>query len=351
VRATRPRSTGRCQRRAANRWRSAACYLGRRGAVRPGPRPRGAGCGLCRVRAADRGRSAGDHGGRAGLGAGGRSDGTLRLTRTAPRAQAVAAGVRGRSGPARNLQRPVHGDCRGDGLGAGPQRDSRSTSANGSIFPARCSMAPGRLVANAPHMPVHLGSMGESVADRACGARAGGRTGAASGAAMPMSSTPPMQRGHPSARHHRRSPRCSSMPAKAPASSSRRAATTPTSAGSRRDRCRRRSTRSSREGVLIDNVLLIDEGHGAERQSCAPARFGALALARNIDQNMADLKPPRSPPARAAADGWKRPAPSTAGDVVGLHGPRPRQCRRGGAAADRAAVRWQRSGWKWIAAP
>ena len=39
----------------------------------------------------------------------------------------------------------------------------RSTSRSGSISPARCSTRDGTLVANAPHMPVHLGSMDRSV--------------------------------------------------------------------------------------------------------------------------------------------------------------------------------------------
>ena len=43
------------------------------------------------------------------------------------------------------------------------RRPSRSTSASGSISPARSSTRAGALIANAPHMPVHLGSMGASV--------------------------------------------------------------------------------------------------------------------------------------------------------------------------------------------
>ena len=42
-------------------------------------------------------------------------------------------------------------------------RRSRSTSRSGSTSPARCSTPRAQLVANAPHMPVHLGSMDRSV--------------------------------------------------------------------------------------------------------------------------------------------------------------------------------------------
>jgi 5-oxoprolinase (ATP-hydrolysing) len=42
-------------------------------------------------------------------------------------------------------------------------RPTRSTSRSGSTSPARCSTHEGNLIANAPHMPVHLGSMSESI--------------------------------------------------------------------------------------------------------------------------------------------------------------------------------------------
>ena len=68
-----------------------------------------------------------------------------------------------RPGDARDLQQPV--TCRspsrwGCGCRTPP---TRSTSRSGWISPARCSTRDGNLIANAPHMPVHLGSMGESI--------------------------------------------------------------------------------------------------------------------------------------------------------------------------------------------
>ena len=57
------------------------------------------------------------------------------------------------------------------GVDTGRTPRIRSTSRSGSTSPARCSTAHGQLIANAPHMPVHLGSMGESRAARSCAAR------------------------------------------------------------------------------------------------------------------------------------------------------------------------------------
>ena len=52
--------------------------------------------------------------------------------------------------------------------------------------------ADGALIANAPHIPVHLGSMGESIRTHHRHARGRAGTGAASGAATPMCSTTPI---------------------------------------------------------------------------------------------------------------------------------------------------------------
>ena len=69
----------------------------------------------------------------------------------------------GRSGDAGDLQQPVHVDRRADGRCGCRTPPTRSTSRSASISPARCSTPQGNLIANAPHMPVHLGSMGESI--------------------------------------------------------------------------------------------------------------------------------------------------------------------------------------------
>ena len=110
--------------------------------------------------------------------------------------------------------------------------------------------ADGALIANAPHIPVHLGSMGDSASARS--SRRGDRrktatrpTAAASAPATPMSSTPPIAAGRtcPTSPSSCRSSTKATM-RRAPMS--RRAGTMPISAVLRPDRCRRTAPRSSR---------------------------------------------------------------------------------------------------------
>ena len=68
----------------------------------------------------------------------------------------------GRSGHARDLQQPLHVDRRADGRDAAEHRLFRQHQ-GAARFLLRGFDAEGRLVANAPHMPVHLGSMDRSV--------------------------------------------------------------------------------------------------------------------------------------------------------------------------------------------
>ena len=68
-----------------------------------------------------------------------------------------------------------------------------------------------------------------------------------------------------------------------------RAATMPISAASRRDRCRPTAGASQEEGVLIDNVLLVDRGRFLEAEMRALLGSGDWP-ARNPDRNIADLK-------------------------------------------------------------
>ena len=78
-------------------------------------------------------------------------------------ASATAIGTKADPVHARNLQQSVHVDRRADGRRRCRTPPIRSTSRSGSISPARSSTPRARLVANAPHMPVHLGSMDRSV--------------------------------------------------------------------------------------------------------------------------------------------------------------------------------------------
>ena len=117
----------------------------------------------------------------------------------------------------------------------------RSTSRSGSTSPARCSRPTRTLVANAPHMPVHLGSMDRAVEtiirENKGKIRAGRR----------LSDQRALQRRHAPARHHRLHAGVRQGQEARSCSGSRRAATTPMSAASRRARCRRSPPRSRRK--------------------------------------------------------------------------------------------------------
>ena len=69
-----------------------------------------------------------------------------------------------------------------------------------------------------------------------------------------------------------------------------RAATTPTSAASRRARCRRSRTRIDEEGVLIDNVQLVERRPLPRGARCARCSASGRYPARNPTQNLADLR-------------------------------------------------------------
>ena len=143
--------------------------------------------------------------------------------------------------------------------------------------------ADGALVANAPHMPVHLGSMDRSVETiiRAARRRDAPR--------RRLHAQRALQRRHAPARHHRRhagvrrrrrAPCCSTSPA---------AATTRTSAASRPGSMTPRATTIDEEGVYIDNVQ-------AGRRRPLPRGRDARAADRRAapgappDKNIADLK-------------------------------------------------------------
>ena len=152
----------------------------------------------------------------------------------------------------------------------------------------------GNLVANAPHMPVHLGSMGTQ--------RQGGhRRNAAAmrpgdvyavndpyhgGTHLPDVTvvTPVFERG-------RTRTSCSTSP---------RAATTRRSAASRPARCRRSAARSHEEGVLFDNWLLVADGRFREAETSATAHRGAVPVAQPRRPTSPTCGP-RSPPTRRAS--------------------------------------------------
>ena len=192
----------------------------------------------------------------------------------------------------------------------------RSTSANGSISPARCSTREGALIANAPHIPVHLGSMGESIRTITRQAREardgrGIRRGDAyvlnapyrGGTHLPDITVimPVFYDGERRARLLRRGARAS---------------------------CRRRRDRAGSmppdsrtiadEGVLFDNMLLVDEGRLLRGRVRALLGARALAGAQPRPQyRRSDAR--SSPPARAAPRRWPRPRATTARTVVAAY--------------------------------
>ena len=117
------------------------------------------------------------------------SEGSLILTRTAPLERALAAGTA--VDPVRleifnNLFMAI-----AEEMGVVLQATATSVNIKERLdFSCALFDASGALIANAPHIPVHLGSMGDSIA-RVIEARGDNRDGGGSGAATPMSSTIP----------------------------------------------------------------------------------------------------------------------------------------------------------------
>lgn len=213
-------------------------------------------------------------------------DGTLRLTRDGARPAALQADAA--ADPIR--LEVFNGLFMGiaEEMGSALARTASSVNIRERLdFSCAVFDGAGRLVANAPHMPVHLGSMGESVA-RIIGARGEGRDGRgirrgdayvlnapyAGGTHLPditvvapvfVSGDGEVPSFYVAARGHH-----ADVGGIAPGSMP------PT------------STSIEQEGVLIDNMLLVDEG-----RFCADELRGLLSSgrwpARNIDQNLGDL--------------------------------------------------------------
>ena len=143
--------------------------------------------------------------------------------------------------------------------------------------------AEGNLIANAPHMPVHLGSMGESVRtiiDRRSGSDAARRR---------LRAERPVQRRHaPAGRDGDRAgvPRpTASEPEFYVASRGHHADIGGITPGSMPPD----STHVDEEGVLLDNVQLVAEGRFLDAEMRAILGSGSYP-SRNVDQNLADLR-------------------------------------------------------------
>ncbi len=224
------------------------------------------------------------------------ADGTLRLTRHLPRASAASGepGAIGASG-ARGEPDPVRLEifnglfmAIAEEMGSALARSASSVNIRERLdFSCAIFDGAGRLVANAPHMPVHLGSMGQSVG-AVLAARGQGRDGRgirrgdayvlnapyAGGTHLPditvimpvfANDGTDLPDFYVAARGHH-----ADVGGIAPGSMP---------PGSRS---------IEEEGVLLDNVLLVDEGRFCEAELRALLGAGRYP-ARDIDQNIADL--------------------------------------------------------------
>ena len=118
--------------------------------------------------------------------------------------------------------------------------------------------ADGTLVANAPHMPVHLGSMDravETIIRENRGRIAPGDVYVINAPYNGGTHLPDITVCTPVFDDAQQQASCSGSPP---------AATTPTSAASRPARCRRNATTIEEEGVYIDNFKLVDRGRFRE---------------------------------------------------------------------------------------
>ena len=224
-------------------------------------------------------------------------DGTLRLTRTAPRK------LLGGDTAADPIRLEVfNGLFMGiaEEMGSALARSASSVNIRERLdFSCAVFDGGGRLVANAPHMPVHLGSMGESVGV-VLRARANGQDGRgirrgdayvlnapyAGGTHLPDITVimPVFVEGD------------GDVPSFQVAARGHHADVGGIAPGSMPPG----STSILDEGVLIDNLLLVDEGRFCDAEMRALLGSGPYP-ARNIDQNMADLAAQVAACARGAA--------------------------------------------------
>jgi 5-oxoprolinase (ATP-hydrolysing) len=217
-------------------------------------------------------------------------DGTLRLTRMAARAVGHSAGA---------LADPVrlevfNGLFMGiaEEMGSALARTASSVNIRERLdFSCAVFDGAGRLVANAPHMPVHLGSMGESVA-RIIGARGEGRDGPKDGRGIRRGDAYVLNAPYAGGTHL---PDItvvapvfvsgdSAVPSYYVAARGHHADVGGIAPGSMPPT----STSIGEEGVLIDNVLLVDEGRFCAAELRALLSSGRWP-ARNVDQNLGDL--------------------------------------------------------------
>jgi 5-oxoprolinase (ATP-hydrolysing) len=206
----------------------------------------------------------------------------LVLVRTGTRVVASRCRHPGRSGAAGGVQQPVHEHRGADGPAAA---EHRLLGQHQGALDFSCALfdAEGNLIANAPHMPVHLGSMGESIKTvirENAGRMQPGDVYVLNdpyhgGTHLPDVTviTPVYLPDH-------------AQPMFYVGSRGHHADIGGTTPGSMPPF----STRIEEEGVQIDNVKLVDRGVLAGRGHPRLAGFRCLSFSRNPQQNLADLK-------------------------------------------------------------
>ncbi len=192
--------------------------------------------------------------------------------------------------------------------------------------------ADGTLVANAPHMPVHLGSMDravETIIRENKGSIAPGDVYAINAPYNGGTHLPDITVCTPVFDDDAAARSCSGSP---------RAATTPTSAASRRARCRR-TRRRSRRKASISTTSSWSTAAASARRSSTPLLTGAKYPARNPLQNVNDLKAQIAANEKGVQELRKMVAQFTLPVVEGLYAARAGQRRRERAPRDRPAAR------------
>ena len=221
-------------------------------------------------------------------------DGTLRLSRSTPRAKTLAIGT---------TVDPIRLEifnglfmAIAEEMGSALQRSATSVNIRERLdFSCALFDGDGRLVANAPHMPVHLGSMGQSVKtilDKRRGAMQPGDAYALNapyegGTHLPdITVIMPVFVGDDAR-----------APAYFVAARGHHADVGGISPGSMPPD----SVSIDEEGVLFDNVQLVEQGQFKDAEVRALLASGEWP-SRNVDQNIADLKAQLAACARGASE-------------------------------------------------
>lgn len=228
-------------------------------------------------------------------------DGTLRLTRHASRAAAASAGT---------APDPIRLEifnglfmAIAEEMGSALARSATSVNIRERLdFSCAVFDSAGRLVANAPHMPVHLGSMGESV-QTVMRARAGSMDGPKDGRGVRRGDAYVLNAPYAGGTH------LPDITVVMPvfigdgenpdfwvAARGHHADVGGITPGSMPPS----STSIVEEGVLIDNVLLVDEGRFCAAELRALLSSGPYP-SRNVEVNLADLSAQVAACARGAA--------------------------------------------------